>query len=312
MKKRMMKIMYCLVLGGALLLLLPSMGLSQCNVYIGPTQYPNINTAIMNAEFVTISVTGTCIENVTFGSGRRYITLDGGGAATIEAPVAPAPAPAVLVRGDSITIKGFTIRGGATGVAVFKSGYAIIDGNTIESVKGNGIWLQNSGTARIVNSTIRHNAGDGINISENSSARIGILLPIDTVELPNTIEHNGGNGITVLNSSSALIVGNTIRKNGGDGIKVARVSQADISDNTIDDNNGNGIFVTQNSGVNLGNDTGDTIFDLPNTTTIENGLFGLKGTIGGYADGWLGTLDGLRGRVFFDLRSINSTRPWLW
>ena len=79
-----------------------------------------------------------------------------------------------------------------------------------------------------------------------------------------------------------------------------------------DGNNGNGIFVTQNSGVNLGNDRGDTIFDRPNTTTIENGLFGLKGTIGGYADGWLGTLDGVMGRVFFDLRSINSTRPWLW
>ncbi len=53
-------------------------------------------------------------------------------------------------------------------------------------------------------------------------------------------------------------------------------------------------------------------FDLPNTTNLKNGLFGLKGTIGGYADGLLGTLDGSKGRVFFDLRSINSTKPWVW
>jgi parallel beta-helix repeat protein len=112
--------------------------------------------------------------------------------------------------------------------------------------------------------------------------------------------------------SSARIVGNTVSGNVGNGITVERVSQADISANTINGNDRNGIFVTQNSGVNLGNDTGDTIFDKPNYTTAENGLFGLKGTMGGYADGWLGTLDGLRGRVFFDLRSVNSTTPWFW
>ena len=107
-------------------------------------------------------------------------------------------------------------------------------------------------------------------------------------------------------------MGNTISENGGDGTRVARASQADISDNTIDGNSGNGILVTQNSGVNLGNDTGETIFDLPNTTTLKNGHFGLKGTIGGYADGRLGILDGSIGRVWFDLRSINNTKRWSW
>jgi hypothetical protein len=311
MKKRMMKIMCCLVFGGAFLFLLPSIGLSQCSVFIGEHSYQNIQTAIYAAlDQDTISVSGICDENITFGSGRRYITLAGSLGAEINAP--NETLPAVVVRGDSITIRGFTISGGYDGVAVLKSGYAIIDGNTIKSAKRNAIWLQNSGTARIVNSTIRDNPGDGIRISENSSARIGILSPFDGPEQANTIENNGGNGITVLNSSSALIVGNTISENGGDGIRVARVSQADISYNTIEGNNGNGIFVTQNSGVNLGNDTGNSIFDWPNFTTVKNGLFGLKGTLGGYADGQLGTLNGLRGRVFFDLRSINSTRRWLW
>jgi parallel beta-helix repeat protein len=256
-----------------------------------------------------INVTGTCNENIDFYSPKFFIILDGGGTAVINGNPGR---PTVGVGGDNITIRGFTITGGQHGVFVYRNGYAIIDGNTIESSGGHGIGLENSATARIVNNTIQNNPRDGIVISQNSSARIGIIYPFDSIAQPNTIEYNSGNGIAVLNSSSALIVGNTISENGGDGISVARVSQADISDNTIDGNDGNGIFVTQNSGVNLGNDTGQTIIDLPNTTTAENGLFGLKGTIGGYADGLLGTLTGSMGRVFFDLRSINSTKPWSW
>ena len=328
MKKRMMKIMCCFVFGGAFLLLLPTIVLSQsdCLACIcgSPTPTPtpcptpcsttrsSIQDAIRYAgNWSTISVTGTCQENIEIASLHNGITLLAVGTAEISGP---APTlPTVRVGGDNITIKGFTITGGQHGIFVYRNGNVIIDGNTIESTGGHGIGLENSATARILNNTIRNNQyGDGIRINENSSARIGVKYPFDTSAQRNTIEHNAGNGITVLNSSSALIVGNTISENAGDGIKVARVSQADISSNTIDSNNGNGILVTQNSGVNLGNDKGDTIFDRPNTTTIENGLFGLKGTIGGYADGWLGTLDGLRGRVFFDLRSINSTRPWLW
>jgi parallel beta-helix repeat protein len=271
-----------------------------------------LQQAIVDAwDWSIISVTGTCRENIEIYSLKTGITLLAVGTAVISG--ANPAIPTVLVGGDNHTIKGFTITGGQHGIIVYRNGNVIIDGNTIESTGGHGIGLENSATARIVNNTIRNNRyGDGIRINENSSARIGIKYPFDISAQANTIEHNAGNGITVLNSSSALIVGNTISENAGDGIKVARVSQADISSNTIDSNNGNGIFVTQNSGANLGNDTGDTIFDRPNTTTVENGLFGLKGTIGGYADGLLGTLDGSKGRVFFDLRSINSTRPWLW
>lgn len=321
MKKRMMKIMCCLVFGGAFLLLLPWIVLGQCSVCIcpplpapcpNPIPYSTIQDAVYAAgPGAIIYVKGICTEShINFAVGQRLLTLDGSMGATINA--LDATQPVLLVRGDYITIRGFTISGGYEGVAVLKNGFAVIESNTIESAQHYGIELQNSASARIVNNKIRNNPGDGIKISENSSARIGIKQVFDIVEQPNTIEHNGGNGITVLGSSSAIIVGNTISENGGDGIRVARVSQADISDNTIDGNNGNGIFVTQNSGVNLGNDTGDTIFDRPNTTTIENGLFGLEGTIGGYADGRLGTLDGLKGRVWFDFRSINSTRPWVW
>lgn len=309
MKKNRTLAVSILIVVALFLFAFPSKGETQSFVNCDEGQRLS-DAVIMAGSGAIIYVTGTCNENIEFYSPKFYITLDGRGTAVINGDPSR---PAVLVGGDNITIKGLIIRGGQGGVAVYRNGYAIIDGNTIEFTGSyGGIALENSATAKIVNNKIRDNPGDGIKISENSSARIGIKYTFDTFAQPNTIEHNDANGITLLHSSSAIIVGNTISDNGDNGVKVAGVSQADISANIINGNYQNGILVTQNSGVNLGNDTGDTIFDLPNTTTLKDGLFGLRGTIGGYADGRLGTLDGLKGRVFFDLRSINSTKPWSW
>jgi parallel beta-helix repeat protein len=148
--------------------------------------------------------------------------------------------------------------------------------------------------------------GYGIVVDGNSSAYIGIPGHYATVASPNTIEDNRVGGIYVGGSSDAYIVGNTISYNTDNGIVVSRVSHAYISDNTINRNGQNGILVSQNSGVNLGRDTGTTIFDLPNTTTLKNGDKGLMCSSGGYMDGRRGTLNGARGRVIHDGTCIDS------
>ncbi len=75
--------------------------------------------------------------------------------------------------------------------------------------------------------------------------------------------------------------------------------QLDISSNNIDNNRGDGIFVGQNAVVNLGEDTGISIFELPNTTNGNNGGFGVACADGGIADGRLGTLSGNLGPTSF-------------
>lgn len=67
--------------------------------------------------------------------------------------------------------------------------------------------------------------------------------------------------------------------------------------------------MTQNSGVNLGSDTGTTIFDLPNDTTVKNADRGIRCEIGGYVDGRRGTLNGINGVGGHDGSCINSTIP---
>lgn len=290
-------------------LILPWAGTAQaCTATVGASTFGSIQAAVNAAgTFSTISVTGTCTEGVFIGENKELITLDGGGLATINGP--DANTQVVLVRGRNITVKRFTITGGRHGVFVQRGGTAIIDGNTIQNAATRGIHVNQHSFAIITNNLIQNNATDGILINENSSARIGFETGIDTVASPNTIQNNTGRGISITRSSNARIVENTISGNLDDGVAVTRDSQADISKNTINSNGGDGIFVSQNSGVNLGNDTGTTIFDLPNSTTVNNVGFGIRCVTNSYADGRLGSLFGNSGATSFAGSCINSLIP---
>ena len=137
----------------------------------------------------TLSVSGTCNENVVVREEIRRITLDGQGSVTINSPD---PSNfTVEIRGTGITVRGFTVTGGFRGINIGNGGTAVIDSNVIEG-NGVGILLTRNASARIVNNTIRFNGTGGINISSDSSAFIGIFNPNDTLANPNTIVSNGG------------------------------------------------------------------------------------------------------------------------
>ena len=305
MEKTKIRKIYGLMVLGAFLCFLPSIGLSQpCTAtVVGGSSYPSINAALNAAgPFATINVSGTCNEIVQILANKNHITLNGGGTATItcQSPAIPPNVCAtqgnVAILGKSITITAFNITGGIAGIQVVQGASATINSNTIYDTARNGIVVVQNSFASIINNTI-HDIGldpnfpfrGGIQVADSSSAYIGYSRPTDTVASPNIIRNNP-TGILLRSSASARIVGNEIINNAGDGIMVIRGSQADISDNIIDGNGQNGIFVSQGSGVNLGNDTGDTILDLPNSGT--NGDKGLSCSIGGYVDGRLGALKG--------------------
>lgn len=275
----------------------------------------------------TISVTGTCNENIntTF---KAALTLDGNTTAVIHGP--DSANPTVAVRAAGTTIKRFgAISGGQDGIMIFGSGTAAIENNTIQSTARDGILVSGGGSATIntntiqstardgirvvqsseatiVNNTITNNPEDGIHVADGSAVRIGFITDEDTVASPNTITTNGGDGINVSQSSNARIVGNNINDNTGNGVTVMKLSHADISDNTINQNGNDGIEVSQGSGANLGSDTGTGIFDSPNTTTVNNTDRGIECSIGGYVDGRLGSLNGKRGSKATSKGCFNS------
>lgn len=253
----------------------------------------------------TILVSGTCRETVNIPSEVIRITLDGQGKAAIEGP---AKGDAFFIRGKDITIKGFTISAGRDGIHLSGAAggaSATIESNTIRKTGRHGVHMDHSGVSRIAGNTIENVPVFGIDVGESSVARIGYLLrPLGRAA--NTIRQCGQHGIAVTRASSARIVGNTIENNGGSGVFVSRNSQADIFGNSISGNAGNGITASQNSGVNLGNE--DKMFDLgPNETraAAKNAGFGLSGSVGGYADGPLGSLDGVRGAKDMDKTCVD-------
>jgi len=252
----------------------------------------------------TLLVSGTCRENVLVPEGTNRITLNGGGNATVVGT--DVTRNTISIRGQGITVVGFTVTGGRTGIDVVRGGTATIEGNTIEGTGQFGINVGSWAAANIVNNTIQNNPGHGIMVIGNSFAFIGFRASTDTVASPNTIRNNGLHGIFVTLSSSARIAGNTISSNTRNGINIDRASQATISDNTIDSNGLHGVFVTENSGANLGSDTGSGLFDAPNRTTMNNGLRGISCRVGGYANGRLGTLNGNSGPKEFGASCLDS------
>jgi hypothetical protein len=254
----------------------------------------------------TISVFGTCGENVLIRNEKQRITIDGGGTAAINAP--SSASPALNVRGKGILVQGFTITGGSDGIEVNRGSNAVLNNNLIENTAGNGILVDQLSFTVITNNTIENNPGAGIFVSQNSTARIGFNLDTETTASANTIQNNAL-GVVVSNGSSARIIGNVIENNSGDGIFVTRDSHADLASDSIDNNGGDGIKLSDGAVIQLGEDSGTSIYESPNTTGSANTGFGIRCTDGGVADGRQGALTGNSGNMSFAGDCINSVIP---
>lgn len=209
----------------------------------------------------TLLVSGTCVENLVIPEEVHRITLDGQGTATINGGPPTLTGPSVVViRGTGITIKGFNITGGSTGIFLTRGGTATIDGNTIQNAGRNGIAVNNGSFAVIINSTITNNTGGGIALFAGSAADIGFVgNPDNRTAAPNIIQGNGENGVSVDRTSHADIGFNTISNNTGRGVSILRSSSARIgslsntgpSGNTISGNGIDGIRVSGSSQANI-------------------------------------------------------------
>jgi parallel beta-helix repeat protein len=248
----------------------------------------------------SISVTGTCNENVLIRNDKQRIALDGNSqTATINGP--NSSSPTLNVRGKGIVIQGFSITGGLDGVHVNRGSNASINNNNIHNTGRNGISVTEVAFASITNNVIENNPGDGILVRESSSARIGFNSETDTVANANTIQTNGGSGVVVELSASAAIVGNTISSNTNHGVEVINASGVFTASNQMSGNGQAGVRVGDFSSVFLGENSGTGLFRDPNTSTVANGTFGIQCERVGLATGRLSTLNGSTSAKSFGL-----------
>jgi parallel beta-helix repeat protein len=259
------------------------------------------------APFDTILVNGSCAEeNLTIGSDKVGLTLNGKKVAEIHDSQNGVGAAAISVRGATqVTIRDFagltTNAADGVGVVVVDGASARIIGNTITGNQ-TGILVQRNAQARINGNTIRSNSDAGVRIRETSSARIS-----PDPSPANTIQDNGV-GVEVLRGSSARIFANQIVDNQTAGVRVDRGSQADITSNTIDGNGVNGIEVLRSSSVVLGTGMGTGPEDGPNTGTSTG--FAVLCSLNSSVDGRLGALSGTNRRKVEAVEAcVNSTSP---
>ncbi len=172
------------------------------------------------AQRLTISVTGTCVENVVID--RDHVRLNATPRASIVAARSEDPFPsAVAVLGaTNVTIQGFaSISGGFFAVLISNGSQADVRNNTL------------------------HAANQGLGIWGNSSA----------VVEDNWI-HDNSTGILVIQSSSVVARRNRIDSN-IDGVRVFDSSHGEFSDNEVGGNRARGVEANQGSSIRLSGDT---------------------------------------------------------
>jgi len=152
--------------------------------------YPSINAALNAIGQIgpsTITVTGTCNENVTLNNARSLI-IGGAGGAKIVGPQDSDTFD--IFRSQDITLADLEIAG--------------TPGSTIDTA-GGGVFVSNASEVHIVRCNVHDNQGGGV------FADTGSLLFLQAT----TIQNNTPNdALDVTNNSSADVIRTTIQNNG--------------------------------------------------------------------------------------------------
>lgn len=184
----------------------------------------------------TVEVSGLCQEQIVIETnnlqliGLNSATIDGGGDA--------GPGNTVIqVRALNVTITGFTVTGGRSGIFVSRVGSALIEGNIIIDVGRNGISVTDGAWGRIDNNMIMDIprsgivlSGGGADLSGNDvrRARDGLFVTSSRVDFdgPNIFLENSRDGIrcqqlgAMRNTSTQTVIDPTNPANNNGGLPV--------------------------------------------------------------------------------------------
>lgn len=158
-----------------------------------------------------------------------------------------------------------------TGVNVYQTSAALIEGNTINN-NSRGVFVGTS-SATIIGNSIQDNTGRGVQVVEKGSARIGVNDGANSAP-GNTISGNTSDGIGIFDGGEGVVAGNTISSNGGSGIATNMATMNLVGGNTISSNAFHGVSV----GASRLFQGPGTYGSLPNSADVSqnNGLAGLN------------------------------------
>jgi Right handed beta helix region len=249
------------------LFLLPGVGRA-ANVTVGCPggsggTYPSINAALAAIGQIgpsTITVTGTCDENVTLVNARSLTIMAGTGGAKVVGPKDSDVFDIFLSQ--DIRLQGLEIIGvpptnpntAGGGVFVTDTSEVHLVACNVHDNQGGGVF-SDTGSLVFINHTQIHNntPGDGLDVLDNSSADV-VASAIEN----NGLAVTGGVGVFVSNGSSVVIrQRNFIQNNGDIGILAQTLSNVRFQSgvagrfSTVSGHGVDGIFVTRDSTLQL-------------------------------------------------------------
>lgn len=200
-----------------------------------PGQYPTIAAAISAApDGATINLApGRYNERVTIARPVTIVAEPG----TAEIVGAPGSTVINIAGATGVTLRGLTIVGGDTGVAVMHSSDVTIADNVIVGSGYRGVDVV-SAAATVIGNQIKPAPGPyviGIRVANATS------WP-DSVISSNVVDHAGGYGIAV-NFANAMVKDNDVIGGSRAGIAINEMSRADVLGNTVNEAPRYGILV---------------------------------------------------------------------
>ncbi|PCJ99271.1 MAG: hypothetical protein COA45_04330 [Zetaproteobacteria bacterium] len=244
---------------------------------------------------------GTYLEDVNV---YKEVTLLGANAG-IEGTGLRGAESVVLPRGtgfnitaDNVTLDGFKVEGGVTGVRVVGADNVSLLNTIIVGTRGNAIEAQNSKFLDIVDNAIIYAGMDGIHISGGWNTDI----------MGNFIDTAGDDGIDINGGRAANIFGNIVYNTGDDGVDVDGNQGAAITYNDIShtgksrgSSDGNGIEVSNSGSSKIAHNyifrAGDDGVDVEDSANVS-----IRGNIIKYSGD-----DGIDAENTSQIRVLNNT-----
>jgi hypothetical protein len=236
----------------------------------GGTSYTSINAALAHFAATnaigqtgpgTITVTGTCTENVSINNARSITIVAGPTGAAIVGPL-DTDAVDISLSQDinlvNLEISGTfstTGNGGGTGVFITEASDVHIIGCNIHDNQSGGVGEETGSIVFLRGTTIQNNnPNDGLDVYDNSTADVA-----RTTIQNNGDSANGGVGVFLTGSSTAVFrQTNLIQNNADFGIQAVNLSHVRFQSGfaglftTVQGHNVNGILVRKQSHLQIG------------------------------------------------------------
>lgn len=283
-------LVFCAMLVASVLLAASSASAADLTVICpggGPGAYPSITAALNaitnNAGPNSITVSGTCTENIFIRNQNDLIIHNAPGSTAVIANAAnPAQITVQVFSSHLVTFNGLSIQGGDPGLFVNQGSDLQVFNSVIEKNVGSGAGVLIKSDLNLnSNCIIRNNGRSGIFVGDSSI--VVVMSPIQIlnnngdgavafsngyIKFQSTgghlIEGNAGHGVSAGLDGHVFLQSfdhpTVIRNNGFDGLAFLEGSTGRVDgQNTIENNGPVGVLIESSTVTFIGNSAGSTI-----------------------------------------------------